>query len=180
MDDGITIEIEGLKDADEMLGNLASKVAERVIRKALRAGAKFEQQAQASAAPLRPDLPSGTALPIGALSNDVVIRVQRVDANTVEAIVGPGGATKHASNWVEYGHRMVKGGYSKANSNGSSRGPGKQVLVNKKDSPGLGTVPAHPYIRPTFEATETRVVDIIATTLKEEITKASEKGGNAS
>jgi HK97 gp10 family phage protein len=162
-DDGVSIEITGLSELKATLETLKTSVADRCIRKALRAGAVIEKDAIETLAPIRPDLPSGTALPPGALANDVTITVKRVDADNTVATVGPGRLTKHAARWTEYGHRMVVGGRSKLLPNGKTKGPGKEV----------GMVPPHPYIRVAFEGSVQQVTDAIAATLAEEITKAA-------
>lgn len=178
-DDGVTITIEGLSDVKAMLETLKTTAADRCIRKALRAGAAIEKDAIETAAPIRPDLPSGTALPPGALANDVTVSIKRVDADNTVAIVHPGKYTKHAANWVEYGHRQVTGGRSKLMDDGSTRGSGRQIYVSpKKGQVGLGTVPAHPYIRPAFESSLQAVTDAMTTTLAEEVTKAAKNPKN--
>lgn len=175
-DEGVTITIDGLDDVCAMFDKLSTKSAEKIMRKALRAGATFEQKVQASAAPIRPDLPSGTALPVGALANDVGIRVQRVNADSFEAIVGPNKATRHVVQWLEFGHRMVR-----KDKEGNSVKVGvafKGKDGKRKIGPNNDFVPAHPYIRNAWEASVERVVDIVSSTVKEEVTKAAAKGGD--
>lgn len=60
---------------------------------------------------MRPALPSGRALPVGALKADVTLEVRR-ESGLLMAVVGPGKLTAHVARWVEYGHRRVRGGYS--------------------------------------------------------------------
>lgn len=164
MPDGVNIEIKGLAELKAKLEDLGTKTAERCIRTALRAGAEIEREAVASRAPERPDLPSGTALPPGALANDIVVKVKRSDQGNISAIVTPDKLTAHAANWVEYGHRLVEGGRSRVNAKtGKTSGPGKEV----------GNVAPHPFIRPAFEATRDEVTQTICTTLASEIEKAS-------
>ncbi|HTF67029.1 MAG TPA: HK97-gp10 family putative phage morphogenesis protein [Edaphobacter sp.] len=169
MPDGIDIRIEGLADTKAMLENLSTQAAERAIRKALRAGSSIEEEAIRERAPVRPDLPSGTALPPGALANDISSTIRKVDDDNFVSITQPGKLTRHVANWVEYGHRLVRGGRSsviKSGKNaGKTRGPGSHV----------GEVKEHPFIRPAYEATAEQVAQAIATTLQEEVTKASSK-----
>jgi HK97 gp10 family phage protein len=165
----ILISLQGLEGVKDMLDDLATKEADRIIRKALRAGAKIEQAAIQERAPVRPDLPSGTALPPGALAADVTIKTKKIDNDTFQATIGPGKLTSRVSHLVEFGHRMVTGGRSrlikKGRNTGRTVGPGKQV----------GMVPAHPYTRPAFEASVNEAVNAITKTLQEEVTKTANK-----
>jgi HK97 gp10 family phage protein len=164
MPDGITVEILGLAELQQKLTELSTTAADRCIRTALRAGAEIEQAAIQERAPERPDLPSGTALPPGALANDIVVHVRKSDQGNLSAIIGPDKYTSHVARWVEYGHRLVVGGYSSMDKRtGKYRGPGQHK----------GDVPAHPFIRPAFEATRDEVTTAITTTLASEIEKAS-------
>lgn len=168
-DEFITIHIDGLNEVKEMLDNLAEKEADRIIRKALRAGGVITQDAVQSFAPVRPDLPSGTALPPNALENDITLTVKKINSNQYSAIIQPGKATRHVANFVEYGHRLVRGGYSKiikkGRNAGKTRGPGSEV----------GFVPAHPFVRVAFESTVDKVTELISFVLKAEVTKAANK-----
>ncbi|WP_213805758.1 HK97-gp10 family putative phage morphogenesis protein [Granulicella sp. dw_53] len=168
-DEGFSIGIEGLSELQTKLNDLGTKAAERAIRKALRAGAEIEQAAISERAPVK--VGTGGLLPNGALKNDIVVRMKRDDQGSLVAIVTPDKYTAHVARWVEYGHRMVTGGYSRLLPDGRTRGPGKAADED---------VPEHPFIRPAFEATEQEVAAVMTTTLIEEIEKeASRKGTNA-
>lgn len=140
-----------------------------ITRKALRKGAKITQAAIEERAPERPDLPSGTALPIGALAADIVVR-SYTDADGREvASVQPGALTDHVAGWVEFGHRMVRGGYSRVNKKtGKTSGPGAEV----------GQVPAHPFFRPGAEESEEAAAAAIVDSLAEDAVKADAATGN--
>lgn len=129
---------------DQYMDQIADPAREKKItRKALRKGAMITRDAIAERAPERPDLPSGTALPIGALANDIVVRSYTGEGGREFVAVQAGKLTDHVAGWVEYGHRLVHGGYSKLNKQtGKTRGPGSEV----------GQVPAHPFFRPGAEA----------------------------
>jgi hypothetical protein len=180
MADGVSIEIIGVAGVIDMLETLKTTAAERCIRKALRAGAAIEKDAIETLAPIRPVLPSGTALPPGALANDVTVSLKRSDEGEIIAVVHPGKLTAHVASWVEYGHRQVRGGASKLMADGSTKGDGVQIYVKpQKGQVGLGTVPAHPYIRPAYESSLQAVTEAIATTLAEEVTKAAKNTKNS-
>ena len=168
-DGGISIKVTGIEQLQANLTKLSTQAAERIIRKALRKGAMIERDAVADAAPVRPVLPSGTALPPGALAADITVTVNKRTDGSFVATVKPGKYTQFAATMVEYGHRMVTGGYSKKTKNGKTRGPGQEV----------GMVPAHPFLRPVFEATADQVTNVICQTLVDETEKAAANQGNS-
>ncbi|MCU1248688.1 MAG: phage protein gp10 family [Edaphobacter sp.] len=163
MADGLGIRVKGLSELDAIFEEMGDpKRINTAARAAVRNGAKIVQAAIEERAPERPDLPSSTALPVGALANDIEIHV-RTGANGMPyATIGPGKETSHVARWVEYGHRLVRGGRSKLNKlTGKTSGPGSEV----------GIVPAHPFIRPGFEASEAPAREAMMTTLIDEATK---------
>lgn len=144
------VKIVGLDELDEFLRTSPSEIANGPVRKGLQAGAAVMQAALAEAAPelMEPESPGSDALPPGALKSDIEVHVY-VAQGGGSAVIGPGKYTEHVARWVEYGHAMVRGGYSRVITNRwfadgkLRRGPGKVV----------GNVPAYPWIRPTVEAT---------------------------
>jgi HK97 gp10 family phage protein len=166
-EDGLTVEIQGLAELQAKLNDLSTKAADAAMRKALKAGAVIEQAAITERAPIKDG--TGGILPDGALKNDIVFKIRRDDRGGMTAVVGPDKYTAHVARWVEYGHRLVRGGYSKKLADGSTRGPGKEV----------DQVPEHPFIRPAWEASREAVTTAITTTLAEEIEKAAARKGNS-
>ncbi len=162
---GFEIKVEGLAELQDKLNQLKGPTAKRVMNKALRAGGAVFQQAVAEAAPERPNLPSGTALPPGALRHDIGIRTIPTGADAASSLVavGPGKLTAHAARLVEYGHRQTKG-KSRLLRNGKTKGPGVQV----------GIVPPHPFMRPAFESSQQAATDAVVTSLQEDLIN---KGG---
>jgi HK97 gp10 family phage protein len=165
MPDGISIEVTGLKELQLKLDALTTKQANLCIRKALRAGGLIEKAAVEERAPVK-DEPGGY-LPAGALKADIIVHTTKDEQGAISAIVGPGKLTAHVARWVEYGHRMIRGGRSRLLPNGKTRGPGKQI----------GFVDAHPFIRPAYEATRQEVISTICTTLTTELEKAGNTKG---
>lgn len=160
--DDFSIEINGLSELEAKLSGMSTKDATRAVNRGLAAGGEVFRAAVAESAPMRPDLRSGTALPPGALKSDIIKRRTRDKDGTPVEVVGPGKYTRHAAVWVEYGHRLVRGGYSKLDKkSGRYRGPGKAV----------GQVPAHPFIRPAFE----RVAETATTAAIEKIVEELEQ-----
>jgi HK97 gp10 family phage protein len=166
MADGISIDIKGLAELKATFESLTKKDADRCVAKALMAGAEIEQAAIVGHANFRT---TGGLLPEGALANDIEITRHRSKDGNSYITVGPGKYTSSVARWVEYGHRLVRGGYSRLLANGKTKGPGSQVA----------TVPEHPFIRPAYEESRQAVADAIATTLNTEIVKAAAKGGKS-
>lgn len=166
-EDGLTIDIEGLAELQATLSDLSTRAADKAMRNALRAGAEIEQAAISTAAPIK--VGSGGILPDGALKNDIVITIKKGDRGGMYAVVGPDKYSAHCARWVEYGHRLVRGGYSTVLANGKTRGPGEHV----------GEVEEHPFIRPAWEATREAVTTAITTTLAAEIELAAARKGKS-
>lgn len=165
MDDGVEITTQGFPELERTLEEMGHSLGEQICRKSLRAGGQLIKAAIAANAPVRPDLPAGTALPPGALQSDVQVTVSK-DKNlpdSFSAWIEPGKETIHVARWVEWGHRLVRGKSRK----------GSSVNV-------IGDVPAHPYIRPAFDANEELAFEAVAETVATEVNAvASERGLNA-
>src|ERR1700734_579973 len=126
MPDGIDITIEGLDALKATFQSLATKEADRCVLKALQAGAVIEQAAITERAPVKDT--TGGMLPDGALKSDIVIATHRnKSGGTPYITVAPGKFTAHVALWVEYGHRLIRGGYSRLLKSGKTRGPGSQI-----------------------------------------------------
>lgn len=165
-DDGISITVEGLSELQAKLDALTQKQADRCIRTALKAGAVFEQAAIVERAPVKDG--TGGYLPPGALKSDIVIRFMKDVQGAISVKVGPAKLTAHVARWVEYGHRIVQGGRNRILTSGKQKGNG---IVT-------GEVPAHPFIRPAYEASRRQVITTICETLATELEKASKSKGN--
>ncbi len=135
------VHAEGVRDVKAALASFDQKTQTLAMRRGLHDAGVVVQAAITEAAPVRMPMKSGTALPPGALKSDITLRVTKSSSGMM-AVIQPGPLTRHAARWVEYGHRLVRGGYSRVLRNGRTRGPGSVV----------GEVPAHPFIRPGFES----------------------------
>lgn len=155
-----------LAELQATLASLTKEQRLKITKKALRRVGAIVQEAIEKQAPIRPDLPSGTALPIGALKKDVHFKVRVSDDPNTESIVTvfPGKKTEHAADWVENGHVLVRGGYSKADGKGGRRGPGKVI----------GHVQPHPYIRVAADSVEEKAIDAFLETMADEINRVLE------
>jgi hypothetical protein len=116
----------------------------KVVHDALLAGGNIVLEAVTAAAPINvwPQTPHTTALPPEALKSDFRVRISVGEGGSGVAVIGPGKFTIQVARWLEYGHRLVRGGYSKQTKSGGYRGPGTQI----------DTVDAHPFIRPAYDA----------------------------
>jgi HK97 gp10 family phage protein len=166
MADGLEITFEGMDKFNSNMMTLSGPTAELVARRAMRAGGRVIQAAITEAAPVRPDLPSGTALPPGALKSDIELHVVKERDGSISAIIAPGKQTSHQARWVEYGHKLVRGGRL---TNWGKPGKGQEV----------GFVEAHPFIRPAFEASEAAALAAAEESVAVEITKEAQRLGFA-
>jgi hypothetical protein len=164
--EGFSERIEGLSDLEERLKDLKAGTARRMVKDGCMSGGHVLAAAIAARAPVRPELPSGTAIPPGALRRDIEVYFGRNSEGKPAAIVVPGHYTAHVARWLEYGHRMVKGGYNRlVGTGGQTRGPGHQL---KLETPN-GDVKAHPFIRPGFEAARGAAVTAAITKVRQDL-----------
>lgn len=161
MSDGLTISIN-LNYFERDMRELAGPVADKIMQKAIRAGGQVVLEALIDTVPERPDLPSGTALPVGALRDDLHLRVSRQDDNTFMAHIGSGPKTGHVSRFVEYGHEQA--------------GSEKHLIGGNLEGK---FVPAHPWIRPALEMSQEEAIATVGLVVEEEIAKESARLGYA-
>jgi HK97 gp10 family phage protein len=136
--------ITGLDELNAKMESLQKGSFEKAARKALRVAGKVVQTAIRERAPIRVDAHhSGTALPVGALAADINLgNVKHPDGTEAYQIsIGAGKHTAHVARFVEYGHENAK---------------------------GSGHTPAHPFIRPAYEASEAAAATALVTTFMEE------------
>jgi HK97 gp10 family phage protein len=156
------VKFEGFEDFDGKLQDLLGQKGEQILRKALRAGGEIVQAAVIDAAPVRTDgLGGGKTneknpawdLPPGALKSDIQLRVGR-DRNSggLFATIQPGKYTRFAAEMVEYGHAIYRGRKGKGNKS-------------------LGSVPAHPFLRPAWDLSRDEAESVIKQTLQTEVEK---------
>lgn len=120
---------------------LRSAVQEQIVKDGVRAGAQIIRDEMRLQAPvLDHRTAESTSLEPGALKADIRSRMRRTDRRGfVEAIIGPF-RTAHVAYWLEFGHRLVKGGRSRVTLKGNS-GTGREV----------GEVQPHPFLRRSYE-----------------------------
>jgi HK97 gp10 family phage protein len=163
------ITIEGLGAVEEHLTKLSREASRKIARNALRKGGEAMREAvTASAARLERSPyrgPNTSALPLGALKSDIRKGATTDEDGNPSEWIGPGKYTAHVARFVEYGHRQVKGGQSRLLKSGKTRGPGREAAA---------PAPAYPFIRPAYEATAERCVEIMADSLIADVEKSAD------
>lgn len=152
------------KSLEQKLAALKDKKVQSIMSHALHEGGEVFRAAVVEAAPERvDDLPSGTALPPGALKSDVILHKDH-DTKQLAYDVEFGRETAHVARWVDEGHRLVLGGYSHEvkGQPGTYRGPGKEV----------GSVPPHPFFREAFETAAANAEKVIEESITTQVNRA--------
>lgn len=153
-------------DTSKLAAHL-EEVQRRVVqggkRKAVLAGARVIAKAMAERTPIqRHRTPGSDSLDVGELKANIVARTGIDDSDgEPTGLAGPKGEVAYVAHFVEYGHRIVSGGYSHVLPGGKVQGPGK---VHDEE------VPPHPFLRPAFEQS----ADAALAAVTEELTKQFE------
>lgn len=163
MADNIRIDVKGIPELDNLFAQLAGPIVERAMVQGVTEGAKIFQQAVTDAAPIRAALPSSTALPPGELKGHIQIRLTKLRNGMIAAFIEPSKQNRHVARFVEYGHRLVRGGRLKNGRNGT----GKIV----------GAVVAHPFVRPAYESSSGEAIDTVERRILSELTEEAEDLG---
>lgn len=153
------LQLKGMDALARKLQTLQREVAGPGMERALRAGGRVIRTAMQERAPvLDKRTPGSSALPPGSLRAGIRVYSPK-DVKPVEVLVGPNAKTAHVARFVEYGHRQVHGGQLKVLPNGKTLGKGKAGR----------DVPAHPFLRPAFEASLGAAETAMVASLKETI-----------
>lgn len=145
--DEITVDDSEFEQMARMLEEFPASVEQQMLEKATGAGAIVFQLALIEKARVRESerTPGSTSLPKGYVKADV--RVQKLKSRVdgmVGWLIGPSSLTAHVWRWLEFGHRLARGGQLPWSGTGRRRnrgGHGKEI----------GHVPAEPFIRPAFD-----------------------------
>jgi HK97 gp10 family phage protein len=155
--------MKGLTDKMEIVRRI---MTDNAARKAVRAGGSVIRDAMVERAPVQLEKSLGSdSLEPGELRDGLRVRLTR-DGNENVALIGPAGGAgrvSHAAHLVEYGHRMVTGGKSKLDVDGTFRGGG---TVHEKD------VPAYPFLRPAFEESQSAAMEAVQASLAKDLKEA--------
>lgn len=153
MADGISIQVRGVPELEALFAQFAGPVAEKAMIDGVTAGAEIFQEAITEAAKIRPDLPSGTALPPGKLKSEIQIRLVKLRNGVIATFIEPSRDVRHVARWLEYGHRLVKGG-----------------RLGKSNGKQIGFVLPDPFVRPSFERVENQALEAVEQTIIDDLT----------
>lgn len=146
----IEVKIQGLEGIEEKLRSAGTKLAAKALRRALRVGGNV----------LRDEIRARTPVETGILRKNVKLRVS-VSAKREESIAKVGfGRQTVVARAVELGHR--------------------QLTHKKQGKKQVGQVPAHPFIRPAFEAAKQKAIDAFAQTIREALPVIATPGTSTS
>lgn len=159
------LQLSGWEETRRRLSLVRTTVGEQTAAKAVREGGRIVLEEMATRAPvLDHKTARSTAQEPGTLKGAIRMVVHGAkEGVAAEALVGPSKKYVFLARWVEYGHRLVKGGYSKITARGR-RGPGRDV----------GVVPAYPFLRPAWEATRGRALEKMAEVYREAIRRVAQ------
>jgi HK97 gp10 family phage protein len=153
------IEVTGLEEVRANLARVEQGLrTEYVLNATKAAGAVFQDALVAAAPVLDEKTAKSTSLEPGEVKRDIKARTKMDRDGFAVSRIGPSKRTAYVVWWLEYGHRLVKGGYSRVEAWGN-RGGGKVI----------GQVRAHAFVRDVFEASEAEAVDAFKGTLGQEI-----------
>lgn len=157
-------EMQGLKEEIARMNTLREQVSGPIAKKAVRAAGIVVRDAMIERTPVNIEKNAGSnSLEPGAVKADIKVRFPAQEqVLETTALIGPGAKTAHVARWVEYGHRDVHGGQSKVGADGKVRGHG---VANIED------VPAHPFLRPAYEASIDAGHEAEAEVLQQELQK---------
>lgn len=155
------VKIAGFAEMQAELKALGDAVRIGAVRDAAKEAAAVMRDEMRERAPVLDEKTAeSTALAPGELKRGIGLWLRSAGEGLVMVIIGPRRGTGRAAHLVEYGHRLVKGGASRVGARGAE-GPGREI----------GDVPAHPFLRPAFEASSQKVLDKFAEALRERLRK---------
>jgi HK97 gp10 family phage protein len=150
----INLQITGLEQVQRALADLPAQIVTKAYARALDRAAGVIAAEVEERAPERDD---------GLLKDSIVVSVEvATDRRGATATVGYSGAQDESGYpadllalWTEYGHRMI------------GHQPGKKPLAGPNTPDGL--VVPHPFMRPAFEASSERAIEVFQEVLVEEL-----------
>ncbi len=167
MSDAITIKVHGLEEINRALGELPGKIANKVLRKGVSAGAMLLRGAIRQVAPVRKE---GGAMKDGRmpgfLKKNIGARYRRKVSQfgNIHYGIGPVGQAFYGY-FVEGGHMI-----------GKRKRYGRGIAEHNA---GMKRVPPYPFIIPKFNSMTTQIIDRTKEKLSEGIIKESRDLGFA-
>jgi HK97 gp10 family phage protein len=148
----LQVGISGRAALMKQLDDLKRKASKEQLEKALIAGGEVFKAAIVERTPHRTPGGSEDALPPGALKRDIQIKVTP-GGKEPTVLVGPGENTAQVMRWLEWGHRVV--------SRLATAKASKKTSANEH-------VPAHPVMRPAYEASRDASLRAVIQSLKDQ------------
>jgi HK97 gp10 family phage protein len=133
----VTTEIKGLRELKANLERLGPALAKSIMTEGLDAGGKVLMDAIGERTPVRE----------GLLKEHMVMSSEVAPSGTSGRVKIGFGKQGYKAKWVEFGHRMV------------SHGPASE----RKQ---IGTVRAHPFMRPGFDASQGAARDAVIAVIR--------------
>lgn len=155
-----TIKLTGARELDLALRNLDRKIARKLVRQALRAGAKIiRDEAQQNAPVLSGQLKKSIKVRAAKSRRRGVIRLQ------VQTADGDYAGDEFYASFIEYGFMKQE---TRRLEDGS--------LISLKRGSGTPTYfPPRPFMRPAFESKKHEAARLVETTLRESIEREAAK-----
>jgi HK97 gp10 family phage protein len=153
--------ITGFSEMQGKAKLLREAMRNQIAVDAVRAGATVIRDAMAAEAPVmeQEKTPESTAADPGALRDAIRMTSPRIDVQgMVRSLIGVAKRMAYLGRWIEYGHRLVKGGRSRLGPKGKYD-PGRTI----------GFVPADPFLRRSYERTEREAIEAFMETARTEI-----------
>jgi len=143
--DGLDFDFQGFDKLAATMEAAARNARRPAMERMVRAGAAVFKKEMVERAPVLEKKNTGSdSLEPRALKEGIRVLVPK-GVEPVEAHIGPRGSRLiRTATEVEFGHRMVHGGSLRLLGNGKTKGDG----VAGED------VPAHPFVRPTYEVAQ--------------------------
>lgn len=159
-DDFLTVDVSDFEGFAQLLERFPLEVQDKMLKKATGAGASVLQVAIINAAPERvgEHTTGSNALPPGYVKADIRVAPLKTGRGW---LIGPSPVTAYVVRWLERGHLLIKGG---------KRGGPRSARVNVGGKV-IGHVPAHPFIRPAFDAHWREAVTALSQQLGAEMAK---------
>jgi len=147
----------GFTQTQAGLAELRRLVREDATRAAVRVAAKVISDEMTQEAPVLDEKTAhSTSLPPRAIKDGIRVNsIRKLVDGVIQALIGPRKGTRRSAHLVEYGHRLIKGGKSHVGVKGPE---GSGVLI--------GDVPAHPFLRPSYEVSWKASIDRFRDELK--------------
>jgi HK97 gp10 family phage protein len=188
--------LEGWKELETKLLGLSAKIAKNVLRTSVYAGAAVMKEAVKAKAPLLTGKTWGIHQPAGTLKRSIIVKhipeqsglyqqTYKVTVKQGKRYQGQGKKQNRSQDafyarWVEHGHWYVPPNPN--SSNGSTplnpvqhKANWKEHRSKAKNGSEAKWIPAHPFMRPAWDATNMQSLEVIKTRMGQKIEEEAAK-----